>query len=115
LHSGTLVRADHPDPAAYGHGVVAPDRAAGLFCYAQLRSSERAVPAPMCLPGLDPDRHYRVTVVEPVGAPMVVQSVPAEFASRILTGRVLAEVGVRPPILAPEQAWLVEVTAQDTQ
>jgi len=27
LYGGSVVRADHPDPAAYLHGVVAPDRA----------------------------------------------------------------------------------------
>lgn len=112
LHTGALVRADHPDPSAQVHGVVATDQAAGLFCYVQLTSSERAVPAPMRLPGLDPDRHYRVAVVEPCGPPMVVQSSSTEWAEPVLTGRALAEVGLRPPILAPEQAWLVQVTAK---
>jgi alpha-galactosidase len=110
LHTGEVVRADHPDPAAYVHGVVAPDRAAGVFAYVQLRSSARAVPAPMCLPGLDPARRYRVELSEPAG-PAITLGRSASWTTRELTGRVLAEVGLRPPILAPEQAWLVEVTA----
>ncbi|MGH2814025.1 MAG: alpha-galactosidase, partial [Actinomycetota bacterium] len=39
LHGGTVVRADHPDPAAYLHGVVAPDRVEALFAYVQLTAS----------------------------------------------------------------------------
>jgi hypothetical protein len=35
----------------------------------------------------------------------------SEWTSRELTGRMLAEAGLRPPVLVPEQAWLVEVTA----
>jgi alpha-galactosidase len=109
LHTGEVVRGDHPDPAAYVHGVVARDRSAGLYAYVQLRTSARGVPAPMRLPGLDPDRRYRADVVAPAGPPMTIGPVP-RWSPRELTGRVLAEVGLRPPVLAPEQAWLVEVT-----
>ena len=93
------------------HGVVARDRSAGLFAYVQLTTSARAVPAPMRLPGLDPARPYRVEVLDPAGAPMTIGA-PAGPPPRRLTGRVLAEVGLRPPVLAPEDAWLVEVTAE---
>jgi alpha-galactosidase len=110
LHTGELVRADHPDPAAYVHGVVARDRRAGLFAYVQLTTSARAVPAPMRLPGLDPERRYRVEVLDPAGPPMTNR--PAGRPPRRLTGRALAEVGLRPPLLAPEDAWLIEVTAE---
>ena len=81
-----------------------------LFAYVQLRTSARGVPAPMRLPGLDPARRYRVDVLEPAGPPMTIGRPPG-WPPRELTGRVLAEVGLRPPVLAPEQAWLVEVTA----
>ena len=109
LHTGAVVRADHPDPAAYVHGVVAPDQSAGVFAYVQLTTSARAVPAPMRLPGLSPSRRYRVDVVTPAGEPMRLGRGPS-WTPRVLTGRLLAEVGLRPPVLAPEQAWLVEVT-----
>ncbi|HEX2130829.1 MAG TPA: alpha-galactosidase [Actinophytocola sp.] len=112
LHTGEVVRADHPDPAAYVHGVVAPDRSSALFAYVQLTTSDRAVPAAMRLPALDPDRRYRVTAVEPAGAPMTLGHAGADWATRVLPGRTLTEVGLRPPLLAPEQAWLVELAAE---
>jgi alpha-galactosidase len=62
----------------------------------------------MRLPGLDPARRYRVDVLEPAGPPMTIGRAPA-WSPRELPGRVLEQVGLRPPVLAPEQAWLVEV------
>ncbi|GAB3432339.1 alpha-galactosidase [Actinophytocola sediminis] len=109
LHTGELVRVDHPDPAGFTHGVVADDRSRALFAYVQLTSSERAVPPAMRVPGLDPDARYRVTPVAPVGQPLTIGRAGPDWAPRVLTGRVLAEVGLRPPLLAPEQAWLVEL------
>ena len=48
--------------------------------------------------------------VFPGGRPVTQQMSPVDDRKRVLTGRVLAEVGVRPPVLMPEQAWLVRVT-----
>jgi alpha-galactosidase len=108
LHKGTLVHGDHPDPSATVTGVVADDDA--LFCYAQLTSTERTVPALMRLPGLDPDRRYEVEPVFPGGKPRTQQLRPPNDDKKVLTGRALAEIGIRTPILMPEQAWLVRLT-----
>jgi alpha-galactosidase len=109
LHSGTLVRGDVADPSASLTGVVGPDEA--VFAYAQLTSTGRTVPAPVRLPGLDPARHYEITPVAPGGAPRT-QQVPAPGTEkRVLPGRALTEVGVRPPVMTPEQAWLIHLKA----
>jgi alpha-galactosidase len=109
LHGGTLVRGDHADPSATVTGVVAADGA--LFSYAQLTSTERTVPPAIRLPGLDPDRRYEVTPVFPGGRPTTQQLLPPDETKKVLTGRALAEVGIRPPVLPPEQAWLVRLRA----
>jgi alpha-galactosidase len=109
LHSGTLVRGDHPDPSAQVTGVVGEDGA--LFSYTQLTSTAQTVPAPVRLPGLEPDRRYEVTPVFPGGRPATQQRSDAGEKQLVLTGRALAEVGVRTPILMPEQAWLLRLTA----
>ena len=113
LHTGEVVRADHPDPAVLVHGVVAADRAEALFCLVQLTTSERAVPARMRLPGLDPDTRYRVELRTPAGEPTAIQfQGPLWTADRIeLPGRILTDIGLQPPILAPEQAFLIHLTA----
>jgi len=114
LHTGTVVNADHPDPAATVHGVVATDRSAAVFCYAQLTMSLPEIPAPAMLVGLDPDRTYRVVPLMPVGPSALVERVPPPWLSAgevTLTGRMLSTVGLPMPVLRPEQALLLEVSA----
>ncbi|MGW7354651.1 alpha-galactosidase [Streptomyces sp. NPDC054784] len=114
LHGGTVVRADHPDPAAWVHGVVAADRRTAVFCHAQLAVSAHAVPAAVRLPGLDPERRYRVRAVDPTGAPVrSPRPAPAWWGGDgvVLTGRLLGRVGLQPPVTEPERAWLLRVEA----
>jgi alpha-galactosidase len=109
LHTGHLVRGDHPDPSATVTGVVANDGTSAVFSYAQLTSTERTVPALMRLPGLDPTRRYEVTAVSPGGAPFTLQHSTPQWTTQVLPGITLTEIGLRPPILGPEQAWLITV------
>ncbi|HYO35795.1 MAG TPA: alpha-galactosidase, partial [Geodermatophilus sp.] len=65
LHGGTVVTGDHPDPQVQVHGVVAPDRGDALFALVAVGRSVTWPPAPARLPGLDPDRRYRVRLQPP--------------------------------------------------
>jgi alpha-galactosidase len=107
LHTGTVVRADHPDPAAYVHGVVGPEQA--LFAYVQLTTSASERPGRARLPGLDPGRVYRV---EALPGATTLQAAPPGWPSGIeLSGRALAAAGLQMPVLQPEQALLLRLTA----
>ena len=111
LHGGTVVRADLADPAAWLHGVVGKDRA--LYAFVQLATSALAVPEPARLPGLDPDRRYAVRPADPAGPPEPAgHAPPAWLAGGVeLPGRVLEAVGLPMPVLHPEEAFLLTVTA----
>ncbi len=113
LHSGRMVRVDHDGEASSLHGVVAPDQSRAIFSFVQEGVSKASRPAPLCFPGLDPDRRYRVIEVQPAGPPHYWQiGLPRWISEGIeLTGRVLAEVGIQPPILAVEQATIIEISA----
>jgi alpha-galactosidase len=114
LHSGEVVHADHPDPAAAVHGVVAGDRAEALYAYVQLATSRFGVPAPARLPGLDPARGYLVEPVHPAGPPRTSQRLPPPWYAAgevTLPGAVLGAAGLAMPALNPEQALLLRVTA----
>ncbi len=90
---------------------IAPVR---LFAYVALAAPEHALPAPVRLVGLDPDRSYRVRPWTLVDPPAVLQdAAPAWLAAGEVTlpGRVLAEVGLPMPLLLPQQALLLEVDA----
>lgn len=113
LHTGDVVHADHPDPAAVVHGVVAADRSEALMAYLALTTSATEVPCPARLPGLDPERSYSVTTVDPGGEPTTKQIRPPEWtrgANFAASGRFLGEIGLQMPVLAPEQAVVLHLT-----
>jgi alpha-galactosidase len=117
LHSGTVVHADHPDPAYQVHGVVAQDRADALYAIVATDTSELYPTGPVRLPGLDPTRLYHLRP-QPPG------DVPDGNAARwgidlpwwtpqgvTLPGRLLESAGVQAPVLFPERLVLVRATA----
>ena len=114
LHSGDVVRSDAGDSARWVHGVVAADASSALFAVVAMTATRDAVEGPATLPGLDPAREYRVTPVRLGAWPRVVQdAMPPWWAdgSVTMSGRMLAAAGIPMPLLAPEQALVLEVTA----
>ena len=114
LHAGRVVRADAADLAALVHAVVAPDGTRALVSYAVVGETDAALPAPLRLPGLDPARRYRVTVVDLVFGPGVLQdAAPPWFTAGEVTlpGAVLADVGLPVPLLQPGNAVVLQVDA----
>lgn len=116
LTTGRTVRTDEAVDDRYVHGIVSPDGAEALIALVTLSTAAVAVPAPLRFPGLDPDRRYRVEPLIVGGAPLVVQDAPPAWLADggvTMTGRLLAELGLPVPLLAPEQALLLTVTAVD--
>ena len=110
LHSGRTVRVDHPDQSAFLYGVVATDKSEALFAYVQHRMNESTFPAMALLPGLDPQALYEVKVRSEVGKPRALQIKNPPWLKGVkMTGAALAKIGVRPPILAPENAILIGI------
>ena len=115
LHGGRTVRVDHPDNAAFVHGIVSHDRARGIFAYVALDATGGSVPAALRIPGLDPAGTYSVTRVEFAGGPThVSRALPgwweaAADGSFQMSGELLESVGLRPPIIDPETAFVLEV------
>jgi alpha-galactosidase len=110
LHSGRMIRVEQPNDTVFVHGVVAQDQSRGIFAYATLRAQQGSQPGSFQLPGLDPKATYRVNVAKPAGDPKVIlRALPHWLDGVQLTGAALAKVGLRPPILAPENAFLIEV------
>jgi alpha-galactosidase len=110
LHGGKMVRVEQPNDNAFVHGVVAQDKSRAIFAYVTLRAMSGQTPNALRFEGLDPAATYRVKMVDPAGPSQYVSRVMPTWLSGVeLTGAALAQVGVRPPILAPENAILVEV------
>ncbi|MFF7994352.1 alpha-galactosidase [Kitasatospora xanthocidica] len=114
LHGGTTVRADHPDSAAWLHGVVAEDRRHAVFNLVQLTASTDSVPGRLRLPGLHPNLTYTVTVRPEIRPTQAHPSTTVPWITRgtvHATGSVLDTVGLAAPLLDPEQCLLLEVLA----
>ncbi len=110
LHSGTVVRADHPDPALWVHGVVAADGTRAVFAIVATATGVWSPPGRVRLPGLVPDATYRVAPLPPgdrVEGPGQ-SPLPWWESGVALRGRALATVGVQAPVLYPERLVLVE-------
>ncbi|MBT1001349.1 alpha-galactosidase [Paenarthrobacter sp. DKR-5] len=113
IHGGTSVNSDHPDPALLLRGVVSEDGGTALYALAALATSYREIPGRVCLPGLDPQARYSVRALYPTDRSAFIETAPAPWvaAGAEATGRFLAEVGLPMPVLNPEHALLIEVTA----
>jgi alpha-galactosidase len=93
---------------------VAADAASAVFAVVAVAAPRDASPPPATLPGLDPAREYRVTPLRLGAWPRTVQDAPPPWwnaGGATLSGRVLATVGLPMPLLAPEQALVLEVVA----
>ena len=110
LHTGRMVRVEQPDDSAFVHGVVAQDKSRAIFALVSLRGMPASTPNALRFEGLDSDASYRVKLVEPAGeAHYISRQSPKWFDGVVLTGTALSRVGLRPPILAPENAILIEL------
>ncbi|HEY5424155.1 MAG TPA: alpha-galactosidase, partial [Ilumatobacteraceae bacterium] len=116
LHTGVVVRLDHPDPNVMAHGVAADDRAHALFACTRLRSGPSLHTAPLRIVGLDPSRFYDIRIV-PLGEAnrdWAARRQPAWPEHGLqLSGRQLAALGFSVPVLLPETSVLLEFTARD--
>lgn len=104
LLAGDLVRVDLPVPGVYLHGVVTKDQA--IYSFTTLERPHTWSLGMVPLPGLDPDARYRLTeldlTVDGGEHPVAGSAEPIE-----LTGRQLATVGVRAPLVNPERTRII--------
>lgn len=112
--TGRLVNVDVADPGLDVRGVVSADRDQAFFTIAQTQTLIASPAGRVRLPGLDPDRTYRVRLVTPGGLVQEPAQSPLPWAhlDTELTGRQLAVAGIRPPVQNPQQAVVVELTAR---
>lgn len=111
--TGRLVNVDTTDPGLDVRGVVSAERDHAFFTIAQTQTLIASPAGRVRLPGLDPDRAYRVRLVTPGGLVQEPAQSPLPWAhdDTVLTGRQLAVAGIRPPVQNPQQAVVVELTA----
>ncbi|TDC73361.1 alpha-galactosidase [Micromonospora sp. KC606] len=115
LHTGRTVRVDHPDPALWVHGVVAPDQTEAIFALVAMATSVTAPPGRVRLPGLDPGAVYRLAPLPPGDvATGTNRALPPWWRAGgvRLTGSALDRVGIQAPDLHPEHLLLLRLTRE---
>jgi alpha-galactosidase len=111
IHTGDVVHADLPNPALQLDGVVATDASDALYRLSALDHTLPWPPGRVPLPGLDPDRAYRVAVQPPGDGPARTFTPAWATDGVTLTGRVLGEVGIQAPLLPVDHLTLIRATA----
>ena len=111
LHSGTCVHADTQSEVRL-EGVVSQDQSEALFEFVLMERPVEWPPQPLRLPGLDPERSYRVTEYAVTDALPADQCPPWLAAGGVtLPGRVLEQVGLEAPLLDVDRSVLLRVVA----
>ena len=109
IHTGDLVRLDRGE-GEVAFGIVAADRGEALFSYTQVREQRGYFADPLRLAGLAPDVNYRVALVWPT-EPMIGSPLFAALADGVtISGQSLMAVGIQPPRLKPQSAFILYVT-----
>ena len=109
LHFGRMIRSEI-DASTFVHGVASADKKSALFAYVTLSSASGSRPNAILIPGLDAKKRYLVKAAFPAGEPNYIQRTQVEWLDGVeLSGEALASVGLRPPVLYPENALLIEI------
>ncbi len=112
LHGGDAVRFD-TEPAYVAHGVYATDRSEAIVSFATIATAISLTPPPLLLPGLDPDRTYRVERLRLPGERGGAGRTEPRWCSAgaHVTGLMLATIGIQPPAMHPDTAVLIRLTS----
>ena len=109
LHTGRMVRSEIDDSSLV-HGVVSQNQKEALFAYVTISASHGSRPNAIVIPGLATDKKYQVKAVFPMGEPTYIQRTQVDWLDGVaLSGAALATVGLRAPIMNPENAMLIEI------
>jgi alpha-galactosidase len=109
IHSGRMVRSE-VDSSSFVYGVVSKDQTRAVFAYVTLAASAGSRSNAITIPGLKPNKLYSVKAVFPAGEPTYIQRTQVPWLVGIkISGEALASVGLRPPVLNPENAMLIEI------
>lgn len=104
-----ILRLDSADPAVIAEQQLAQDGAQFVVFAGKADTSAQIAPRPLRLTGLDPDRHYRIELVNRADAPRLSRGDQAiKSAPLTLSGAYLMNHGLTLPWTFPETMWVVK-------
>lgn len=117
LHTGVAVRLDHPGKSTLINAVIDEHQQQAVILISQLALPEYALSGNMMIPGLDPATLYRVDVLDmPENLNKTRSNTMKHYPvwlkkPLVLSGDWLEKAGLALPVLNPETAILVKLTA----
>lgn len=113
LHTGTVIRHDHPDTTVEVHGVVAADRSEAVFAITRLNSAPTHHTSPIRFHGLDDAAAYEARLLDDIGEPLGLarRQPPWVHGKLTATGRQLRVAGFHAPQLNPESSVILHLQA----
>jgi alpha-galactosidase len=91
---------------------VSQDQRKAIFAYVTLGTQGGSRPAGIRFAGLNEHSQYRVRAAFPAGEPKFQQRANVQWLDGVeLSGSALMHMGLRAPILFPDNAFLIEIEA----
>ncbi|KQY41960.1 alpha-galactosidase [Cellulomonas sp. Root137] len=110
--TGRTVDVDGTEPGIDVRGVVAQDGSSAVFTLTQTDTTASYPPGRVRIPGLDPGRRYRISVVGGPTGTAGQSELAWQTHDTTLTGRELDAVSLRPPVQYPQRSTVIELVAQ---
>ncbi len=112
LHTGAHFRLDSVDANTNAWGVVSEDKSRAVMMYAQLAVADYSMAAPLQIPYLDDQKNYRITLLKNSSTDIYMKMLPVWMKEgAVVSGLLLKKAGLVMPVLQPESAVLIEMTA----
>ncbi|WP_422466729.1 GH36 C-terminal domain-containing protein, partial [Endozoicomonas sp. ALC013] len=87
------------------------DKQETVVMFAQLDMPEYAMSATVQIPGLDPEKDYKVQVLEKSSSDIYMKQCPPWMTEpAIMSAALLEQVGLMMPVMQPESALLIKIT-----
>lgn len=113
LASGRVVHGDHTGSGRSITGVVSPAGDRALYCISVISTDETYPSGRIRLPGLDPERRFRVDVLSPTGTEPPGAAPDWTRDGLTMTGRTLTTAGIASITQPPGSAILLQLSAQN--
>ncbi|AUR51162.1 alpha-galactosidase [Aquella oligotrophica] len=113
IHRGDFIWLDTLDPGQKIYGVISADKTQALFAVAQNGFPVNQVSSKLMIPYLDESKNYRVKLLnsqENTGY-LMKKSVPLCNGELLLSGKVIANLGIQLPIMHPQSILLIAFTS----
>ncbi len=113
LHDGRILRIDCSGSDT-AFGVVSRDQREALLCYAVTGTQPHSAPGRLRFGGLDAALTYRLSFVWPRNPASQTPSILEDIDGQKISGGALMQAGMQLPILPPNSALIVYLTARPT-